>query len=254
MPWSQNALHIRAPEARDWIVFSGLGILTFGLTPILLMTGLNATRATDTALIIGMEPVIAIILAAIFLKEKMKGYQWGALVLTLGGFLLLSGVTPLELTAFATMHFLGNALVLFSLFGEASYSVMARSYSLRFPATQIFGLTLTLGFCVFTVFVALVWGLPSFEQLSHHLSGMPLVGVLWMGPVGTTFSYIFWVVALRRATVATVALTLFIQPIFGAWLGSLFLDEKLGPWQFFGAALILVGVFLQTGVDLSRQR
>jgi probable blue pigment (indigoidine) exporter len=77
------------------------------------------------------------------------------------------------------------------------------------------------------------------------LSARAWCGVLWTGPLGTAVCYLFWIRALREATVTAVAVTLFVQPLMGALWGALFLGEWLSFRQLLGAGLILAAVAAQ---------
>ena len=79
-----------------------------------------------------------------------------------------------------------------------------------FPCTVLqvnsilFTAALAAGFLVLTVYVA-----TSPAGLPRAWPGSPLawLALLWLGPLGTTFTYVYWTVALTRASVAAVSLT-----------------------------------------------
>jgi len=71
------------------------------------------------------------------------------------------------------------------------------------------------------------------------------LAMLWIGPVGTAFTYLYWMFALENLSVGSLALTLFVQPLVGAAFGSLFLGEYLTGMQWLGGVLILASVLGQ---------
>ena len=67
-----------------------------------------------------------------------------------------------------------------------------------------------------------------------------------MGPIGTALAYFYWMTALTEAPVASLAITLFIQPVMGTIFGHLFLGDHLTWIQGLGGGLILLGVIAQS--------
>jgi drug/metabolite transporter (DMT)-like permease len=132
---------------------------------------------------------------------------------------------------------------------EAMYSIISRKVAGRIDPLHLFAGALTCGFALLTIYVLLAPGLPG------HLPSTPQawLAVLWLGPLGTTLTYVFWTLALANASVAAVSLTLFVQPILGALFGTFFLGERMTAWQALGGALILVALVLQTLHELKKK-
>jgi drug/metabolite transporter (DMT)-like permease len=229
-----------------WLVL--LGFLTFCFSPLLQFTGLQASRSVDNALIIALEPLMAVVMAWILLGEALERRHWLSLGLAVIGFGFLSELTPDRLTRGWDSHLWGNVILLVSLSGEAAYSILGRKLvgegkqrSGRFGAAQVLGSSLVAGVAILT---AITW---------YRVGPPPLAGVsatawlalLWLGVLGTTLGYFLWMNALKTATVASLSLTLFIQPVLGAVWGSVFLGERLGPSQWLGGALILAAMLIQ---------
>lgn len=233
-------LAFRRKDVWPWLVLAGLA--TFFGSSTLQYIGLHQSTSTANALIVAVEPLFAVLMAWVILGEKFKLNQIFAFSLAILGFLLLSHIKPENLTASFALFNVGNLFLLLTMPMEATYSVVSRKLAGRLEPIPILSYSLPIGFAVFTVLVASTSGLPYFTDLS--LRGW--FAVLWMGPLATTAAYIYWTVALVNAPVATVSLTLFVQPILGAIFGMTFLGETLDFWQSIGAALILSALFLQT--------
>lgn len=209
-----------------------IGLLTFALSPWLQSSGLYRSQATDNALIIAMEPVIAVVLATIFLKEKLNRNQILAFGLGLTGFLLLSGG--------GDVRAIGNLLMLLSVSFEAAYSVLGRGILSGKPGIgqAVFGTALLIGVSLLSIGVISTEGLPDFSRMTPSSA----LALLWIGPVGTAATYLFWMKTLENIPVATMVLTLFIQPVLGALLGVLLLSESLSTLEWLGAVMILTGL------------
>lgn len=230
------------------LLFFG-GILTFCLSPISQVAGLNASRATDNAMITALEPLITLVMARLFLRERLPAGLALGFCFALTGFALLSGVNPFDAAGSIgeSAHIIGNLLILASLIGEGGYSIFGRKLMVRHPANEIFGSAVGIGVIALTLVVLVAQGSGSIGQLirPESWSAEALLALIWIGPVGTAFTYLFWMIALRTLSVGSLALTLFIQPLAGAAFGSLFFGEYLTRLQWFGGALILGSVLSQ---------
>ena len=244
----KQPLFIKPKMNANYALLILVGLWTFFLSPLTQMSGLSISTATDNALIVAMEPLICVFLARIFLKETLNLNHWISFVVALLGFSLLIGISPGAREGKLDPELWGNLLLLLSLTGEAAYAVFGKKLVAQFSALPFFGTALGIGVLALTVCLFL------FPDQSHHTVGfIPIshlslnsfIGLLWLGPLGTAAAYLFWVKALSRVPVAAVALTLFLQPVFGALWGMMFLNERLSPLRGMGGLLILFAVLLQ---------
>lgn len=228
---------------KDLRLFLFLGLLTFCSTPLLVAFGLNSSQATDNAIIIAMEPMITVLIAWIVLGEAVSRRNLLSFAFAFLGFLLLSQINFRELSANLNAHFIGNILILISLTGEGAYSTFIRLLLPRFKPTQIFGTGLLFGVVLLTIIVLFHSGWLPFENFTWRSA----LAVLWLGPIGTTFTYHYWTTALGKgATIPALALTLFLQPVLGSIWGIFLLDEPFTMIQALGGVLILVAVGWQS--------
>jgi drug/metabolite transporter (DMT)-like permease len=240
-----------AKNLREWMTVIAMGGATFCFSPLLQLTGLQASRATDNALIISMEPMMTVFLAWIFLREKITASYLATFVLALFGFALLAGVSWRGLEV-SRAHLIGNFIMLISLLGEAYYSVggskLLDSRSKNSPFS-VYALAIISGVVLLTISVAIFTGegpLALIQVAFHKMTWHSGLAIAWLGPLGTSASYLYWMYALKEAPVASIALTLFVQPVFGSFWGYLFLGERLTGSQAFGGVLIIMAVFAQT--------
>lgn len=232
----------KGPQARSsWLLLATMGLLAFSVSPLLQMTGLQSSRAVDNALIVAMEPLITITVAWLVLRDRVGSSLIIAFVVALAGFALLAGLTPARVAHGFDPRLIGNLWILASLIGEASYSSLARLLLKRHRPIGIFGTSLAIGVLVLTVACLATSTLPSPSSFTLRSA----LGVLWVGPIGTSLTYLFWMFALTEASVAALALTLFVQPVCGAVWGSWFLGEPLAAAQVLGGVMILSAVLIQ---------
>jgi drug/metabolite transporter (DMT)-like permease len=235
-PWRESFCVPRA--ASDWGWLAALGLSPFCVSTLLTMTGLAGSRATDGALIIAMEPLVTLLVAWAVLSERPRGHHALSLAIALLGFCLLSGLSPARVMGGLDPHLAGNLLILIGLIGEGGYSVFSRKLLTRYDALPLFGSALVIGFLGLSAVTIPIEGLAPLSHLTWR-SGL---GSLYIGFLGTTATYLFWMIALTRASIASLVPSLFVQPVAGAIWGALFLDERLSALQFFGGALILLAI------------
>jgi drug/metabolite transporter (DMT)-like permease len=237
---------------RDGGVLFCLGFFAFCFSPLLQLSGLSGSRAADNALIVAMEPLMAVFLAWLLLRERPAAGHWAAFGVALIGFFLLAGsrdkATP---DSGWDPRLMANLLILASLLGKTLYSSLGRKLIDRHPPVAVFGSALLLGVACLSLATARLSGLPSWDQLTQ-LSFKAFLALIWLGPFGTTLSYLYWMTALKKAPVASIALTLFIQPVFGPFWGMAFLDERLSGVQWVGSGLILGAILGQTILQVRR--
>jgi drug/metabolite transporter (DMT)-like permease len=257
LPRPKNPSLLIWKSSRDLALVIFLGVMTFCFSPLLQFTGLHASRATDNALIIAMEPLITVGMAWLFLKQSLSQGILICFFVAVVGFFFLAGIPVRtgDLTDLSKAHFFGNIIILISLTGEAVYSVIGTKLLERgYSPVHAYGWAILSGVIGLTVAVAALTGESPVQiigGLVHHMHWKSAVGLLWLGPLGTTATYLYWMGALRGATVASLALTLFIQPIFGTIWGYVFLDERLTVLQTVGGVLIIAAVFAQSFVGAS---
>ena len=115
--------------------------------------------------------------------------------------------------------------------------------------SEVFGSSLLWGFAILSVLVTLFTGPGAWGELATGLLQLDARGwmaMLWLGPLGSTLTYLIWLIALESTDVSSAALTLFVQPIVGALLGAAVLGEELTPMKWSGGAVILASVVLLT--------
>ena len=60
----------------------------------------------------------------------------------------------------------------------------------------------------------------------------------------TVAAYLAWLYALRHMEAGTAAMTILLQPLFGALLSILLLEERLQPAAILGGALVILSLFI----------
>lgn len=219
----------------DLLRIAAAGLL-LGASNWLWVEGLALSQATDAALLFVFEPIWGIVLASIFLKEKLLPSTLVGLILVFLGLLALS---EFDLRAFGLSNGRagwGNLLFVAGLFCEGSFSVVLQPLVRRVaPEIMMAGTTLVL-LAVIGVPIAVRGSLLLPAEQGAWLS------LGYLGLVCTVAGYTLWVKAMQRVPLVVMLFTIFIQPLAGPLVAAVGLGEKIDGRVIDGGALLLSGM------------
>ncbi len=189
------------------------------------------------SLVVQAQVFMTIGLSMLMTGERMKSYQWPALLLA------LSGIGVIAAHADGTTTILGLGLVLFA----AACWAGANTFSRR--AGQINMISYVVWSSPFAA-VALAALSLSFEGWAAMREGLAQAdaatwgAVLWQSAGNTLFGYAVWGWLLSRYPAATIAPMALLVPVFGMGASALWLHEPLQDWKLAAAALVMTGLCL----------
>ncbi len=131
------------------------------------LLGLARTSAANGALLSGLESVFIVILAAVFLRERITGRITAALALALAGVAALEGTGP-----FAGAG-LGDLLVLAGVLSAAAYTIVARGMGDESDPLTVTACQFTIATILILPAVTVVWATHA-EPVPGHVAGAVL--------------------------------------------------------------------------------
>jgi len=228
-------LYLRKPRF-TWSAAQIGAALAYTATVILFVAANKLTTAANAILLQYTAPVYVAIFGAWLLKEKAKLYDWGAIILTIGGMILFF------MDSLDTSGFMGNACALLSGVSFALFAVFMRMQKDGSPLeTVLLGNLLT----------ALI-GLPFlFGDLpdAKGWAGLVLLGVFQLG-----LPYIFYVKAVKHLTALEIILIPVIEPVLNPVLVFLTIEEVPGTMAFAGGAVVLAVITAWCCIPVIRSR
>jgi drug/metabolite transporter (DMT)-like permease len=180
-------------------------------------------------------PVVAAVLAALLLNERITAR------VAVGGLLTLTGLALVVATRVETIETSRRWLGVVAACGAAvawGVSVVA----LRIPLEEIDALTAQL--VRLPLAAALLWALPwSWPDLPALTRARPAVAVrLGVLSVLTAASSVLYVLSIKHAGVAVATVLSSTAPLFAVPLGVVFFGERMPPIALVGAAVAVAGV------------
>lgn len=224
-------------------IFPLLGLsLPYPLLFFALQTeGLKFTTASEAGILFAIMPVLTVISASFFLKEKSNFVQIISIFISIAGivFIILKGGLDI-----GTNNLKGNLLILLSIVSIVFYYTLGRKINKNYKTLDItFFMTLT-AFAVFNI-VAIFDHLKT-GTLNHFFEPLSESSFLWsilcLGVLSSFLTSLFSNYALAVIPASQVAIFNNLSPIITLFGGVILLSERLYPFQIIGGLLVLVGV------------
>jgi drug/metabolite transporter (DMT)-like permease len=244
-------------QKKDVPLLAGAGITGVTLYFFFENNGVALIPASEASIIVGSIPVITMISEAAWAKissgrkkekieektaindsEKQRSLFFivvlpgiGALI-SLAGVALVAGVSlALSGTALGYVYMSGACVswVAYCLLTRPLFASHSRIFIVFWQSLAGF-----IGFLPFTFFEA-SWQMPGLDVWGH---------LLFLGLFCSALGYWFYAMALEDLGVSKATIFINFIPVVSAIGGFFVLGERLKPLQWFGAALVLAGVYL----------
>lgn len=227
-------------ERKDIVRMFWLGLVGIFLQQMLQVHGQVSADASVAAFLASTAPAFMVILAAVFLRESVRGWQiLGVLLATLGGIWVATGGDFVSLTA-GQFENRGNWLVLASSLIWAVYTILTRYLMKDRPPILIAAGMLSFG-CLFSLpFFVKQGGWKEIPLLSPSGWGAVIV----IGVFSTAVTYLLYSHALKLAPASRLAAIQNIEPLIATFAAVWILDENITPALIWGGFAILTGVYL----------
>lgn len=217
-------------------------ILTLSLTGVTLYYvffnfSLQQTSAAAGALIQGFIPISTAILAAIFLKEKLKPLQIVGIFISVAGVVLIGFTNQAD--GSGGNKIVGNLLMIAAVLCWAVYTVVSKKLASIDPIWLITRLSI-----IGTILLIPAVVFEMKDQPWPAITWQGWAAILYMGIFPSALGYIWFNSALKHISATQAGVLINMDPVIGALIAVAFLGEQVHVWQVTGAALTLVGVWL----------
>ena len=229
----------RWPARADWPATLGLGLLFFALFPVLFNASLHFTTAARGALALSTLPVLTMVVAALLGAEALTRRKTAGVLVAMAGVAvaLLSGlgVAP-------PMAWRGDLLMIAAALCMALYSVWSRPLIGRSGAVTFTAAAMAVGALCLVIVSALRGGYAPVAQF-----GLPQwLAVGYLGVFGGAIGFWLWAYALGRTTPTLVSISVTVNPVAAALVGTLLLGEPIGWSLVVGLVTVLTGILVAT--------
>jgi len=205
--------------------------------------GSASVSASTSSLVIATVPVITALFSYIIYHEKLKSFQWIAIVIE------FSGVILLTLTDGDFMVNRGLVWLFFAALALSAYNLLLRKLLMDYSALQVSTFSIFAGTLMLTIF------LPASVKEVRNALPIHLFYIAVLGVFSSAIAYLSWSKAFSKAKItSTVSNYMFITPFLTTLLGFL-ISNEIPDWQtVFGGAVILFGLFIFNFGEMIRRR
>ncbi|APH70660.1 DMT family transporter [Aquibium oceanicum] len=223
--------------ARPWflIVVVGLGATSMGFFGMF-----HAAEFVSPGLatvIANVQPIVAAVLAYVFLEERLKATGRTGLAVGLAGIAVIAW--PGIASAHVQGYSLGIAYVVLAATGVSVGNVAIKRLTGQVDPIMAMGFQLLIG----AVPLALLSMLTEDISMLTWSTEFALV-LVSLAVLGSSLAFWLWFVALEGVELNRANAFTFLVPIFGLIIGAAFFGERLEAVQIFGVVLVLSGIFL----------
>lgn len=225
------------PRGKDWRGVTGLGLLFFGIFPIIFNAAFIYTTAARGALALSTLPLLTMAVGALLGIERLGIRKTAGVLIATGGvaLALAAGLSTAPEGAWRGDLLMVTAALCMALYNVWSRPFIARSAPLSFAAASM-GVG---SGCL----VLLAWWRGGFDAVGAF--GRPQwIAVAYLGLFGGAVAFFLWVFALERASPTRVASTITINPIAASLVAAALMGEEIGLNLIIGVAAVLAGIWV----------
>lgn len=229
----------RWPARRDWPAVAGLGVLYFGLFPILFNASLISTTAARGALALSTLPLLTMVVGAALGSEALTARKSAGVMIAMFGvaIALLSGLTSAPPGAWRGDLLMVGAALCMALYSIWSKPFIARSGPIAFT-------TIAMGVGAACLILISCWR-GSFAPVAYFGIQQWLAAV-YLGAFGSALTFYLWAFALARTTPTRVAISVSVNPVTASLVGAILLHEPLS-WNLIGGIVtVSAGIWMAT--------
>lgn len=225
-------LRVRLTDLRYFIA---TGILSMAFFNWCYFTAIKEVSISVAVMLLYTAPAFVILISRAVFGERITKRKIAALILTIAGCCLVSGLIP---GGGFSISFRGFIIGLGSGLGYALYPVFAKPAGRRYSPATITAYTF--------LFTAL--SLLPFSGLSGSMGLLTSPGVLLysagLGLFPTVLAYILYTRGLAHVEAGNAAIVATIEPVVAILTGVVIFGERIGLLQSCGSLLIILSLFI----------
>lgn len=236
LPFVYKRLKINRADMKTFILAAVFGT---NLNLAFLFFGLRYSLAINASVIIAITPVLTLILAHIFLREKFSAKLVLGSIFAVLGVLAILGVPILH---FDLMSTIGNLSLVAASFAWVGHEIFSKKILKKYNFVTSAFYTTTLGALFFSP-IALYEIIHNPVWISN-VTTSGFLGLLYGIFAASLVGYVAWQKGLSQTTASEASFVFYIMPLSGILFSVLLLHESPPAFLIVGAALIFLGVIL----------
>jgi drug/metabolite transporter (DMT)-like permease len=217
-----------------------LGIFGIGIYHFLLNYGETNITAATASFIINQSPVLLVIFAIIFLKERLSLGGWIGLMISCAGVCIMAFGESNEMQMHSSIIYIIIVTII-----AALYAVMQKPLLTKFNGVELTALIMWGGTILLSIFT------PQLASEIKTADLLPTLTVVYLGIFPGVIAYSLWSIALSRTSASHAGSYLYITPILTTLIGWFFIQEIPSMLALVGGFTALTGSIV---VQLSKSK
>ena len=224
---------------REWLTLAIFGVLYWTVPNVFQNLGMAMMSPDSSATMAGIlqcsGPILTIILAVIFLKERPTWKLGVGFAIAFTGSLLLVSD---GLGDFSSSNFWGNTLLLASAFSYSLAGIIGKRALERIGSFDLVALSAPFGM----IATLLIW--PFVEQPNVNMTAIDWLLMAYLALLAGLFAVYLWFKVLEKAALTRLTLFVYLVPLVAGVTAVIFLGESVDPDTYIFGTLIIAGVVL----------
>ena len=209
--------------------------LFLSINYILYTFGVEYTTATATGFIVQVQMVALIVLASIFLRERIGFLKLACILMVMAGIYLIFWEGRSIRVVFGSLSSLGNLFVLIAGILWGFYALFNKKLSGQTEAMEILIPVFTIGTIIMGIFA-----IPQM-RFKGDISPSAIITILVLGIVCTGLNFTLLAEGLKRISAITTGVLTNLSPLFVILFAYLLVGERVNVYVILSAVLIIAG-------------
>jgi drug/metabolite transporter (DMT)-like permease len=224
---------------REWRILAALGATGMSAFHSAVYIGLSQTEAINGALYFATSPLFFVLLCRMLFGERIGGRQAVGIAVSMVGAVIVIARGDLDLLLGFRLA-IGDLWLMLAVALWALYSVLLARRPADLPPLALLSATIIMALLLLVPLYALE--LAAGRTIEFGLESLISLG--YVSVFASVIAYILYNRGVREVGPSPAGVMLNLMPIFSAVLAIAFLDERLAPYHWIGAALLLAGILL----------
>lgn len=192
------------------------------------------------SLIIATIPVLILILAAIFLREKITIKKSFGILLSLSGVIIIS-IWGTESASIKIEYISAALAVLLAALMGAFYTIVGKKLLERYSGFSLTTYAMLFGSLGLIPFLHPIIDGNILKQVSE-LSLTGWFAIIFLGVFSTVIGYAIWYIALKIKNASDISPYLYAIPVISTIVSFLLFDDKITLFFILGGAFVILGL------------
>lgn len=201
--------------------------------------GLKYSNSAFSGVMIALIPIVTLILAAVFLKERPSRAQWLFSLISIGGIIV---ITAYENSG-GDVSIIGVVFLLAAVITGSAYSVISRSIADEFSVFERTYIMQVMGAVFFTVLALIEQSGFVGAILAPALNTDFVIAALFLAVGSSVLGYTLFNYAVSNAPMANIAILCNLTTVISVVAGIFILHEKLSAVSLVAMAVVIIGIW-----------